>query len=486
MRTETSDPDAVVAPPTPAAGSVRWRALAIAAGRPVDGASLAVFRVVFGLVGLLSAVRLLRFGWVDSLYAGPTHHLRYPAMSWVPTLSPGPMRLLVVVVALAAVAVVLGAWTRVAAAVFWAGFSWMEFTEASVYLNHYWFITVAGLLLVFLPVSRCWSVDARRRSGRDAGTADRWVPAGAVWVVRAQVGVVYCFAGIAKLHGDWLVRGLPMSLWLPAKSDLPLVGELLALRPTAIALSWAGALFDCTVVLFLLWRRTRPWAWGAVVGFHVATWILFPIIGVFPWLMIGASTVFFDPDWPRRLLGRVRSAVGRSADGSAAVAPATWRPVHGLVLVVVGCWLLVQVALPMRYLLYPGDHRWSGEAYRFGWNVLLVEKAGDVVFRVTDTTTGATSRTDASDLYTPQQWRTMVNEPELIRQAAHAVAQQVASDRGVPVEQIQVRADAFVSFNGRAAQRLIDPEVDLAAEPWRLGHQRWILPVPTSAPPAGD
>ena len=158
---------------------------------------------------------------------------------------------------------------------------------------------------------------------------------------------------------------------------------------------------------------------------------------------------------------------------------------HGLVLVVAGCWLLVQVALPLRYLLYPGDHRWSGEAYRFGWNVLLVEKAGDVVFRVTDTTTGTTSRTDASDLYTPQQWRTMVNEPELIRQAAHAVAQQAAAERGVPVEQIRVRVDAFVSYNGRAAQRLIDPRVDLAAEPWRLGHQRWILPVPTSDPPTG-
>ena len=42
------------------------------------------------------------------------------------------------------------------------------------------------------------------------------------------------------------------------------------------------------------WRRTRPFAWCALVVFHVVTWRLFPI-GVFPWLMIAASTVFFEP-----------------------------------------------------------------------------------------------------------------------------------------------------------------------------------------------
>ncbi len=41
----------------------------------------------------------------------------------------------------------------------------------------------------------------------------------------------------------------------------------------------------------------------------------------------------------------------------------------------------------------------------------------------------------------------------------------------------RVRADAFVSLNGRRAARLVDPDVDLAAEPWRP-HQPWILPEP--------
>jgi len=451
-----------------------------------------VFRIVFGAVVLLSVGRLFAYGWVDSLYAGPERHFAYPGMSWVPVLSPVAMMVQLCVVGLAALAVVVGFHHRVAAIVCWLGFSWMEFVEASVYLNHYWFVTLAGLLVVVLPVADTWSLDARCAAaaggagavGGAGGARAGLVPVGAVWLVRAQVGVVYVLAGVAKLHGDWLVHGAPLSLWLPARADLPLVGGLLAAPSAAVALSWAGALFDCTVVAFLLWRPTRLWAWLAVVAFHVSTWILFPIIGVFPWLMIGASTVFFDPDWPGRLLARVRG--GRTSARPAATVllptrPA--RPVRTVALVAAGFWLALQVLVPLRFVLYPGDHRWTGEAYRFGWNVLAAEKSGDVVFRVTDTTTGTTSRTDASGLYTTQQWRTMVNEPELIRQAAHAVAEDAAARAGVDVDDVEVRVDAYVSFNGRAPERLIDPSVDLAAEPWRLGHQRWILPAPTTDPP---
>ena len=51
--------------------------------RTVDGASLGVFRLVFGLVGVVSGVRILANGWVETLYSGPAHHLTYPGFSWV-------------------------------------------------------------------------------------------------------------------------------------------------------------------------------------------------------------------------------------------------------------------------------------------------------------------------------------------------------------------------------------------------------------------
>ena len=110
---------------------------------------------------------------------------------------------------------------------------------------------------------------------------------------------------------------------------------------------------------------------------------------------------------------------------------------------------------------------------------MLTEKGADVRFRVTEPATGTDWIETASDLYTPMQWRAMASDPELIRQAAHAIAGVYrASGR-----RVEVRADAFVSFNGRPAQRLVDPDVDLSREPYRLLGQPWILPAPNGDPP---
>jgi hypothetical protein len=326
------------------------------------------------------------------------------------------------------------------------------------------------------------------------------VPAGALWLVRYQVGVVYAFAALAKLHGDWLVHGLPLRLWLPARAErLPLVSDLLAGEGAARGLSLAGFAFDASVVALLSWRRTRPAAFVGVVAFHLVTWRLFAI-GVFPWLMIGAATAFFAPDWPRRV-GRWRptgrpappavalSAVALSAVALSAVAPAGGAPTGGagagrrlgpVALIAVVVWATAQLALPLRHWLLPGDARWTGEGYRLAWNVLAVEKAGTVEFRLRDPLTGVAWRDDARGLYTPEQWRVMATEPGLVHQAALELA---AEARGAGHERVEVRADVWVAFNGRPAARLVDPEVDLAAQPRRLGHAPWVLPPPVAAAP---
>lgn len=448
-------------------GAALWSS----ATRRVDGASLAVVRIAFGTIGLLSAIRLVARGWVGSLLVDPSHHLRYPGLGWVPVPPGWAIHALVLVVALASLSILLGWHHRAATITFVAAFGWLESIEVTIYLNHYWFMTIAGALMVLLPMSATWSLDARRRGRRS-------VPAGSVWLLRAQIGVVYVVAGLAKLHGDWLVHGLPLGLWLPAREHLAVAEPLLGEHTVALAASWAGAVFDCTVVGFLLWRRTRLGAWLVAVTFHLVTWWLFPIIGVFPWLMIAASTVFFDPDWPvvvaRRLGLRSMPTGGSTPERS------WWRRHPRSTVAVVVVWASVQVLLPLRHLAYPGDHRWSGQGFRFGWNVMLVEKAGLATFRLTDPRTGREWTDDASDLLTLQQRRAMATDPELVRQTAHLLARSTETASGSRPE---VRVDAVVSLNGRPAAPLIDPSVDLAAEPWRLGPQPWILPVPTTPPP---
>lgn len=446
---------------------------------PVSGGSLAAVRISLGLVAALSAVRIAANGWIDALYAGPTHRFTYVGFGWVPQPSAPVVAALVAAVGVAGVVLALGWRCRVAAAVLLAAFGWIELIDVTTYLNHYWFVTLLAALCVVAPVGRAASLDAVRRG--PGPVARGWV-----WLVRFQVGVVYAFAGLAKLQPDWLA-GRPLELWLPARGALPLVGPLVEQPSAARVLAVAGAAFDCSIVPLLLWRRTRLAAWLVLVAFHVSTWLLFPI-GVFPWLMIGASTIFFEPDWPLTAWAAVRRRVGwlgaaavpagaheEPADRPRAVrvaSTARWR--RGMLGVAVVAWVVVQLALPLRHLAYPGDHRWSGQGYRFAWNVLLTERAGSVTFVVTDPRAGRTWIADVDRLYTPTQVRVMSGEPDLVHQAARTIAAEERADG----REVEVRVDAWVSLDGRPPARIIDPTVDLASEPLDLRPDDWILPRP--------
>jgi hypothetical protein len=298
-----------------------------------------------------------------------------------------------------------------------------------------------------------------------------------VRVLRFQLGVVYFFAGLAKVNADWLLRAQPLKLWLATQGDIPLFGPLLVSAPAPYLFSWAGAVFDLTVVFFLLWRRTRIAAYVAVVVFHVATAVLFPI-GLFPWIMIGLTTIFFEPDWPRRVARLCGLAVGRAKplydgnENSLAGAPA-WRP---LIATALGMYVVLQLAVPLRFLAGPGEVGWTESGFRFAWRVMLIEKYGSAAFEIRDIETGERRVVDPAAYLTPLQVRMMSTQPDMILQFAHWLA----AREQVEGRQVEVRARVEVSWNGRPHRPLIDPHVDLAAVEPGAPVDTWILPARAS------
>lgn len=417
--------------------------------RPVSAASSAVFRIGFGLVGLVLIVRFFAYGWIDTLLVDPPFHFTYPGFDWVDSLSAPWMYLVFILLGLATAAVALGYRHRLASGVFAVGLAYVELIDRTNYLNHYYWMVLTATLLVFLPVNRVWSLDARLGRVRELG----WVPAWVVWLLRFQVGMVYFFAGVAKLNPDWLFRAEPLATWLPARSDMFLVGPLLALPATAFILSWVGAFFDLTVVGWLLFPRTRLIAFVALVSFHTTTWLLFPSIGVFPLIMSLSALVFFPPDWPFALFGAGTGRVGVTS---------SLRPVWvGLA----GLYVVAMVVIPLRHFAIPGDVRWTGEGYQGSWQVMLTDKTGAVEFVVTED--GHTWIVPPPGYLTDRQLAVMATDPALIQQTARLVG---AGHHGT------VGARAIVAVNGRGGVVLTDPSVDLMhGQP---GVDQWVIAAP--------
>lgn len=435
---------------------------------PRDGAGLGAFRLLFGALLCFSVARFWSYGWIDELYVRPVFHFTYFGFGWVrPWPAPG-MYVHFAVMALAAACLCAGIASRLSAAAFFLTFTYAELLEKASYLNHYYFVSLVTLLLATMPCGAELSVDAwlRRRRGQAALVTRAWC----YGVLRAQLAILYFFAGLAKLNADWLLSAEPLGTWLALHADAPLIGPWLASREAAYVASYAGAAFDLTIPIWLSFRRTRPWAYGVGMLFHLSVWLLFPI-GVFSWVMMVATTIFFDPSWPRRFSSRDASAApGAGATGRGGLGRAG--------LAALSLYLLLQVSVPLRFLVYPGQVNWHEQGFRFAWRVMLVEKAGQVEFTVL---TGDDDRRYVvypRELLTPLQYKMMSTQPDMIQQFARHLKQTYQA-RGH--ERVRVYADAWASLNGRPRQRLVDPSVDLASEPWSLTPKRWIVPLQSSS-----
>ena len=47
-------------------------------------------------------------------------------------------------------------------------------------------------------------------------------------------------------------------------------------------------------------------------------------------------------------------------------------------------WILVQILVPLRHFLIPGNVAWTAEGQRFAWHMKLNDTAGTVLFHVSD------------------------------------------------------------------------------------------------------
>ncbi|HEY1172995.1 MAG TPA: HTTM domain-containing protein [Verrucomicrobiae bacterium] len=415
---------------------------------PVDGASLAVFRILFGCVMAFAMVRLLVKGWVRELYLAPAFHFTWEWFPWVKVLPGWGMYGLVAGLALAALGVAAGWRHRFCAALFFSGFTYLELIDQTTYLNHYYLVSLLSGLLIFLPADAKWACAPRREPGG-------MVPVWAVWLLRFQVGAVFFFAGLAKLNGDWLLEAQPMRIWLAARSDLPWIGPFLAKVWVAYAASWAGALYDLFIPFLLLRSRTRPFACVAVIVFHGMTAVLFNI-GMFPWIMMVAALIFFPPEGFGRFLAKGKHP--ESTGGKRTSTNIRGGQLQRAGLMMLGCYVLIQIALPLRPFLYPQQGAWDGRGFNFSWRVMLVEKTGYVEFFAVSPESRSKERLRVDHLITPRQKVMMAQDPDMIRQMACRLAKDLsASER----ERVEIHVSSYATINGHPSQRLIRAGIDL-------------------------
>ncbi|MEB2778977.1 HTTM domain-containing protein [Algoriphagus sp. C2-6-M1] len=436
--------------------------------QPKSIAPLVHFRVLFGFIMLISILRFVWNGWIETQYLQPQFHFTYYGFGWVKPVDALGMYLLFGLMALSAIGIMIGLFYRLSALLFFLSFTYVELIDVTNYLNHYYFVSLMALLLVFIPANRDFSLDVWTNPTKQVAT----IPNGFILIIQLVLGLVYFYAGIAKLNPDWLLEALPLRIWLPPHTSLPLIGALMDELWVAYAFSWFGAIYDLSIPFLLFYRKTRLFAFIAVVVFHISTWLLFPI-GMFPFIMILSTTIFFSAQFHNQILSQVK----RIFSNTFSTIPHKRNHYHPVYLK--GIWgfftlfMFIQLLLPWRFALYPGNLFWTEQGYRFSWRVMLMEKAGYAIFHVKDPQTGKEWEEYARDYLTPMQEKQMSTQPDMILQFVHYLEEQMG-EIGFP--EVEIRAEVYVTLNGSPNKLLLDPNIDLSLENESFRPKSWVLP----------
>lgn len=452
--------------------SATYSVFSPAAEKTVPIYTLVWLRVALGLLGGGDILgNGIYYHWYLDSFSGYT--FRYFGFEWVHPLPEPLLSVFFIVGPLLGIAVALGWRFKVTAPLFATAFTYLFLLEKAHYLNHAYLFAWLAWLLVLTPAWREWSLDVRRDPSQWSPVAPMW----SVYIFPLLMGMVYFFGGINKINYDWLIEAMPLHLWLSARGDMPLLGPLFKLKATAYLMAWGGMLLDLLSPFMLLHKRLRWVALALLLLFHATNHLIFNI-GIFPYLSLVLTSLFFEPDWPARLVnwlsGKSRVVAGWRADWSsrvAGIAPhrGLWHPRPAALLLLVA----LHAFLPLRNFLFNTDVNWTEEGHRYSWRMMLRSKQGSGYYTLVDRNTTYEYQVMPADSLDAKQYRKLATHPDMILQYAHHL-RDLKLEIG---EEVSVYGHFRSRLNGRPTKIFIDPEVDLATTDWSwFSAKPWVLP----------
>lgn len=431
---------------------------------PVSIAPLVVFRLAFGGLLLYSTLRTIQKGWIEELYITPTYHFSFfPSIQPLDTFG---MYLVFTLMAISSLGILLGLFYRISSSLFFFLFLYTELLDKTYYLNHYYLVTLLTFWLIVVPANRWYALDTLIFPKIKSSTCANWH----ILIFKTQLSIVYFFAGLAKVNSDWIFRAQPLATWLPGRYDLPVLGQWMHYKEVAFLFSWAGCLYDLTIWIFLWIKKTRGLAYVMVLLFHILTGILFPRIGMFPYIMITSTIIFFSPAWHEKVLAYLPFSTPIEKDAPKKEPAARWQTYISSALVI---YLLLQLYLPVRYLQHPGNLFWHEKGYRFSWRVMLMEKNGYTSIILKDPVKNIQKEVNQENYLTAFQRQQMRSQPDMIIQFAKLIGDEFKREHGYNPE---VYVKSRLSLNGRRSQVFTNDTLDIYALPDPM-NSNWIIPL---------
>ncbi len=428
---------------------------------------------------------LTYFHWYKGAYDPAKFHFTYYGFQWVSPLPEPFMSLFLISLLVASIFITIGRYYRWSTTYFAIGFIYMFLVEKGHYLNHGYLFCWLSVLMIFLPAQFAYSGDVLKKIKRQYTHYPFW----GLFLLRFFMGVVYFYGGIAKINEDWF-QAQPLKIWLKGKREMFLVGGILEQEWLAWFMSYGGLALDLFIVPMLLFRRTRWWALGAAIFFHLTNTIIFQI-GIFPWLSICMTLLFFAPDFPEKVGAYLQKRfpkfqqlpiwwqgllnknnveiINRSTH---IFTPFQKKLIAGSIILL----CLLHLSVPFRHHYFKGNVAWTEEGHRYSWRMMLRGKRGGGQFKVKNLSTNELKVVRPKDYLSDRQYRKVYTHPDMILQFAHHIRDEYQEKW--QTDSVAVYAKIRCKLNHRHYQNYTVDTIDLAREEWSfLKESEWIVPL---------
>ncbi|MCA9039957.1 MAG: HTTM domain-containing protein [Planctomycetaceae bacterium] len=443
---------------------------------PISARPLIYFRIILGLLLFKNVFSYIYEGKIEKYFLAPAANFNFPLFPWVQAWPGNGMYWHYGLLCVAAVCFILGLGFRYASAIYCLGFLYAFLIERALYLNHHYVVILLTFVMTFMPANRMLSLDTK------FGFVKRmeYIPSWSLWVLRIQIGIVYFYGGVVKINEDWL-SGVPMKFTaskLVHMAGLPIDWQ----NGIAYFLVYTGMIYDLLVFPFLLHKKLRWIALLASLVFHLTNSVIFHI-GIFPWMMIGATFLLFFNDLLPRLPGEMKSpSPEQKKEGVQAVVSLLTPQRKRMIKVFFLVFVAYQVLMPLRSYLYSGNPGWTQNGDHFSWRMMLNRRI-PISFEMRGS---GVKDGQVVDLEFNKSWESgayknhwqlhkMTTAPDMILQFVHLNAENV---RKQGFTDVAIYVDSQVSLNGRPPQPLVNPNVNLANEKRHiLRSYDWVLPL---------
>lgn len=416
----------------------------------IDNSGLVIFRILLGLLIVAESFGAILLGWVEAVFIQSKFTFNFIGFDFLQFLHGEKMYAYFFVMGIFGLLITFGLFYRFAMASFTIMWTTVYLIQKESYNNHYYFLILICVIMIFLPANGKLSVDAKLFPKIKQTKIPRWMP----YLLLFQLAILYFYAAIAKLYPDWL-DGTFSKILLNGITQRQFFLDIFNQKWFLLFYAYAGILFDMLVMPALIWKKTRKLAILASFGFHLFNAYTLKI-GIFPFLALSFIVLLYDAI-PLKFLNNKEEILPKQNLNTK------------LFLVFFVPFFIVQLILPLRHHFIKGDVLFTEEGHRLAWRMMLRERKGVLNIKVVDKKTGVIRYHNYASELTPKQVKLLSHSPDIIWQYCQKLKKEIK-------QPISIFVECQVSINRRPYYKLIDEKTDMATAKYDyFGHNDWIL-----------